>query len=119
MGASTPEGKVKRKVIAVLNERKIWYFCPVTSGYSRSGVPDIICIVNGLFVGIECKATPAHKLTPLQEKCKQEVMQSGGKWFLVCDVTSLNVFTSWLDHWLARNLYWIPKEKPWENTNVR
>ena len=35
-----------------------------------------------------------------------------GKWFLVCDVTSLNVFTSWLDHWLARNLYWIPKEKP-------
>ena len=51
----TPEAKVKKKVVAVLKQHKAYYFYPVTGGYGRSGVPDVIACHNGRFIGIECK----------------------------------------------------------------
>ena len=40
----TPEAKVKKKVVAVLKQHKAYYFYPVTGGYGRSGVPDVIAL---------------------------------------------------------------------------
>ena len=54
--AQTPEGKVKDAVKKILKSLNIYYFMPATGGYGRSGVPDIVCCVKGLFVAIECKA---------------------------------------------------------------
>ena len=54
--ASTPEAKVKAAVVKILKERGVYYFFPATGGYGRSGVPDIVCCVNGHFLAIECKA---------------------------------------------------------------
>ena len=61
----TPEGKVKKKVKALLDERGVYYFMPATAGYGRSGVPDIICCYRGYFLAIECKAG-GNKPTALQ-----------------------------------------------------
>jgi len=50
--ATTPEGKVKAKVKKLLDEMKVYYFCPATGGYGRSGIPDFICCYNGKFLSI-------------------------------------------------------------------
>jgi Holliday junction resolvase len=52
----TPEAKVKKVVVNQLRNLGAYYFYPVTGGYGRSGVPDIVGCYQGKFFGIECKA---------------------------------------------------------------
>ena len=73
----TPEAKVKKKAVQILKELSAYYFYPVTGGYGRSGVPDIIVCYKGLFIGIECKAGK-NKPTPLQEKNMEDIRKAGG-----------------------------------------
>jgi hypothetical protein len=87
--ANTPEGKVKAKVTKMLKEYQVWYFFPANNGFGKAGIPDIIAIVDGVFVGIEVKADPTKKPTELQVRCGEEIRRSGAEWFLVCDDTSL------------------------------
>jgi Holliday junction resolvase len=63
--AATPEKKVKDKIVRILKEEGVYYFFPATHGFGRSGVPDIVCCVNGHFLAIECKAGK-NKPTALQ-----------------------------------------------------
>lgn len=75
--AQTPEAKVKAQVIRQLKELGAYYFSPVTGGYGRSGVPDIVACLNGKFIGIECKAGKGVT-TALQDKNLQAIKDSGG-----------------------------------------
>lgn len=75
--ASTPEKKVKDKVVKTLKELGVYYFFPATYGMGRSGVPDIICCVNGCFLAIECKAG-GNKPTALQEREMAAIRTAGG-----------------------------------------
>ena len=75
--AMTPEAKVKKKVVAHLKTLGAYYFYPVTGGYGKSGVPDIIGCYKGLFFGIECKAGK-NKPTPLQEKNLNDIKLNQG-----------------------------------------
>ena len=84
--ASTPEKKVKDKVTKLLKSMGIYYFSPATHGFGRSGVPDLICCYNGLFVGIECKAGK-NVPTALQEKEMQAIRDAGGCTFVVNEQT--------------------------------
>ena len=61
----TPEGRVKDAVTKILRDRGAYYFFPVSGGFGRSGVPDIIACYKGHFLGIECKAG-SNTPTPLQ-----------------------------------------------------
>jgi hypothetical protein len=85
MGALTPEGKVKKVVTDLLKKYRIWYFFPASNGMGRAGIPDIITIVGGRFVGIEVKADKTKKPTELQLRCGNEIRLAGGYWFLVYD----------------------------------
>ena len=85
MGATTPEGKVKRRLTEMLKHHKIWYFFPGNNGFGKSGLPDIIAIIRGRFVGIEVKADATKKPTALQWKTGREIKEAGGSWFLVYD----------------------------------
>ena len=75
--ASTPEKRVKEKVVRVLKEEGVYYFFPATHGYGRSGVPDIIICVNGLFLAIECKAG-TNKPTALQVSEIEAIRRNNG-----------------------------------------
>lgn len=75
--AQTPEAKVKAQVIKQLKELGAYYFSPVTGGYGRSGVPDLVACINGRFVGIECKAAKGVT-TALQDKNLAAIKESGG-----------------------------------------
>jgi Holliday junction resolvase len=86
--AATPESKVKKQVVEVLKREGVYYFYPVTGGFGRSGIPDIICCLNGRFFGIECKAG-TNKPTALQEAEMARIRLAGGK-TLVVNETNLN-----------------------------
>ena len=75
--ASTPEKKVKDKVVQILKAHGVYYFFPATHGYGRSGVPDIVCCVRGRFLGIECKAGN-NKTTALQDREIAAIQAAGG-----------------------------------------
>jgi hypothetical protein len=40
--AMTPEGKVKKKVVAILKRHNVYHFFPAANGYGRAGIPDIM-----------------------------------------------------------------------------
>ena len=86
--AATPESKVKKQVVEILKREGVYYFYPVTGGFGRSGVPDIVCCFNGRFLGIECKAG-TNKPTALQEAEMARIRLAGGK-TLVVNETNLN-----------------------------
>ena len=46
-------------------------------GYSRAGLPDIICCIGGRFVAFEVKA-PGRKPTVLQDKTLSRIQNVGG-----------------------------------------
>ena len=73
----TPEAKVKKKVVRILKDAGAYYFYPVTGGYGRSGVPDVVACLGGYFLGIECKAGE-NKPTPLQQKNLDDIDTAGG-----------------------------------------
>jgi len=75
--ADTPEAKVKKKVKAVLESLGAYYTMPVAGVFGRSGVPDILCCINGRFVGIECKAN-GGKTTRLQDSNLDAICKAGG-----------------------------------------
>ena len=76
--AMTPEAKVKAAVGRLLKKYDIYHFSPNTHGYGRSGVPDIICCLNGgKFLAIECKAG-TNKPTALQMREIREIQARKG-----------------------------------------
>ena len=74
---ATPESKVKQRVCDILKAAGAWHSMPVTSGYGRSGLPDILACVNGRFFAIECKAGK-NTTTALQDRELQRIRFSGG-----------------------------------------
>ena len=80
--ATTPESKVKASVVKLLKQYEVYYFFPATHGFGRSGVPDIICCLEGNFLAIECKAGN-NKPTALQEKELQRIANAGGDTFVI------------------------------------
>ena len=80
--ATKPEVKVKKDIKAILNKHGAYQFTPVTGGFGKSGVPDIVACVKGKFVGIEAKAGN-KKPTALQEKNLTDIINSGGVAILV------------------------------------
>ena len=81
--ASTPEGKVKKMVNAVLDEFEdrltgggLYRYWPVPSGFGASSLDCLICY-RGMFIAIETKA-PGKKPTPRQELCIAQIKEGGG-----------------------------------------
>lgn len=78
----TPEAKVKASVVKLLKKYEVYYFFPATHGFGRSGVPDIICCMKGIFVAIECKAGKG-KTTALQDRELKRIKENKGIAFVV------------------------------------
>lgn len=105
--ATTPEGKVKKKVKETLATMGAYYVMPVTGGFGNSGIPDILCCYEGRFIGIECKAN-GGTVTQLQMKNLNEIVTQGGI-SLIIDETGIGIFallmTSWDSNGLPKHGY--------------
>lgn len=95
--ATTPEGKIKKKLDTQLKLRHVWYFNPQAGPFGKAGVPDKILCVKGKLVGIECKADPTKKPTALQVKTMNEIEAAGGKCFVVCDDATMQEALDYID----------------------
>jgi Holliday junction resolvase len=92
--AATPEKKVKQACTTLLNEHGAYYFFPVTSGYGRSGVPDIVVCHKGRFLAVECKAG-YNKPTALQEAEMAKIRKAGGETLVIREDT-IEMLATWL-----------------------
>lgn len=96
MSYNTPEGRIKKKVVALFRELDVWYFMPMPMGYGKAGIPDFIACIDGFFISVECKADKTKKPTALQIKCGDDIKKAGGVWLVVCDDESLKILSDTL-----------------------
>ena len=82
--ALTPEKKVKNAVVKQLKlfGDSVYYFFPVTGGFGRSGMPDIVGCFNGKFWAIECKAGK-NTTTALQDRELNAVRNARGEAWVI------------------------------------
>lgn len=79
----TPEAAIKAKIrVFLLSEMHAYYFAPVQMGLGISTL-DILCCVQGKFVGIEVKV-PGHHPTTRQQQTINSINAAGGLAFW-CD----------------------------------
>ena len=69
------ESKIQAKIIAYINT--IGYCVKVQSA-SKSGVPDLLCCVDGRFIALEIKRCCGGITSPLQEYNVQLIKNAGG-----------------------------------------
>lgn len=68
------ENKIKK----FLDEQNCWYVKFFANGYTKKGVPDLLCCVNGNFLAIEVKAENG-KASELQKLNIEKIKQAGGR----------------------------------------
>lgn len=93
---ATPESKIKSALDKMLKTEGVWYYSPQSGPYGTAGIPDRVAIVCGLFLGIECKANEKCEMTALQKRCKEQIENAGGKFFLVYDKATIEAVRQWV-----------------------
>ena len=61
-----------------------YFFAPAMGQFGRAGVPDLVCCLAGVFVGIECKAGKGAP-TELQLLELRKILAAGGHAVIVWD----------------------------------
>lgn len=94
---STPEGKVKRKVSALLSQygKRVYRFMPVQGGYGATSLDYIGCAA-GRFFAVETKAD-GKKPTERQLKIIEDMEAAGATTFVVIGDVGLDALKTWLD----------------------
>lgn len=71
------EKSFENQIKKFLDSKNCWYVKYFANSYTKSGIPDILACVNGLFVAIEVKAEHG-KATELQYWNRNKIRESGG-----------------------------------------
>lgn len=71
------EKQFENKVKKYLTEKGCYWVKHFGCAFSRAGVPDLLCCVNGKFVALECKSEKG-KLSELQKYEIKKISNSGG-----------------------------------------
>jgi hypothetical protein len=93
---ATPEGKIKAALDKMLKQERVWFYPPQAGPFGSAGIPDRVAVVDGRFVGIECKADATKKPTALQVKCMAGIEAAGGKCFVVYDKATIEQVREWI-----------------------
>ena len=76
------EKNLENKIKTYLKSKGVWYIKIWGSMFTRSGIPDILCCINGKFVAIEVKSS-IGKMSKLQEYEVEKVQKSKGLFYCV------------------------------------
>lgn len=99
-----PESLLTRAILKAFKAQGIFCFKVHGNMYQAAGLPDIICCVEGVFVGLEVKmAYRRNKLTELQRLAGEQIMQAGGRFKVVSSVLEATVFTDHVRESLGQN----------------
>ena len=72
-----PEKQYEMKIRKFLDGVGAWYLKTYSNGVQRSGVPDLLCCVNGCFLAIEVKSETGRP-TALQVWNIEKIREAGG-----------------------------------------
>lgn len=82
------ESYFQKQIIDYINENVpnciVWK--EAAGPYSRQGIPDITCIVNGRYYGFEVKRPFIGKLSKIQEQTIKAIKEAGGRAYVVTSV---------------------------------
>ena len=92
----TPESFEKATIRAFLGRIGAWQFSPYTAGFGKSGVPDIVACLRGVFWGIEVKRE-GKSPTKLQQLRGDEIRAAGGQWVAGTANVVIPYINGWLD----------------------
>jgi hypothetical protein len=81
------EADVKKEVKKVLDSLGVYWFMPVQTGYGVKGIPDFVCCIDGLFLGIETKFG-SNQLSTWQERQRDKILAADGV-FMRVDETNV------------------------------
>lgn len=71
------EAGLQNKILKWLREKRVWHFR--YSASSTFGIPDILCLYKGVFIGLEVKRPDGKGVaTGLQEKTLEVINLNGG-----------------------------------------
>ncbi len=93
---ATPEGRIKAALDKMLKAERVWFYPPQAGPFGSAGIPDRVAVVDGWFVGVECKADATKKPTALQLKCMADIEAAGGKCFVVYDKATIEQVREWI-----------------------
>lgn len=99
--ATTPEGKVKNKVKALLKKYGVYYEMHVPCGYGAPGLDFNVCC-NGFALYIETKA-PGKLVTSRQQRTKTDIEKSGGVVFVIDGTANTTTYEE-LEAWIRTTL---------------
>lgn len=77
-----PEKKFENQIKRYLDSIDAWHVKFFANNFTKAGIPDLLCCVNGYFVGIEVKADNG-KPSELQLHNIRKIREAGGFAFVV------------------------------------
>lgn len=81
------ESKLSTQIQTALRTRGVFVFKVHGSEYMQVGLPDLICCVRGVFVGLEVKMPESRgEVSKIQTHRHAEIRAAGGEAHVVCSV---------------------------------
>lgn len=71
------EGDVKKEIRRLLKQYKWWFYMPNAGPFGTNGIPDFMCLRNGVLLAIEAKYG-YNKPSDLQASKLDEIRAHGG-----------------------------------------
>jgi hypothetical protein len=83
-----PENKLRGQVYRYLRKEGYFYF-PIVGGPRQvRGIPDIIVVIDGKFIGIELKAGK-NKQSEWQVRFEEKIKKAGGYYYVIHSISEL------------------------------
>jgi len=83
-----PEARISRAIIKALNDLPRCFAYKVHGGPMQvAGLPDVACIKDGRFIGLEVKTEENRNRTTVRQRWVGKMMKdAGAEWHVVCSV---------------------------------
>lgn len=99
------EGKVQEQIISYLKRKRVYHF-RFQAQSNLNGLPDILCLYKGFFLGLELKREKGGTPTELQKRKIKAIIDNGG---IGCIVRSVEEVEEILNN-IDRGVYEKKKE---------
>lgn len=94
----TKEKDIQRDILYYLELKKVFHYRQNTGAlatptggfirYGTTGAPDIVCVIQGKYVGLEIKR-PGGRLSPGQERFAEQLKKAGGDYHVVTSLDDI------------------------------